>query len=897
MNDRRQRSTIESNLRFLSVVALALFAALILALVLVQHSLVASHRTLEAVVVPAQQDLGRLDSAIAGMFERQARVSSTTSSKQLQALSDRTGLQSELDRAPAQLETHLSTAGDNASARNARARATQMAPAIHAFLAADDELFASVAHYHALREDFARRLTEAQGGLRGLTEQAAAISGVVQLNYIVLLRQVARDPSDARVHEVVFGDARAQLRCVEDLANAALDLSALSGRIGLAPDGDALNSIAANEIAQNRQRIVDRLDDLAELTAHDAQLAERAAALRVRFDFLTAAIGDEKRNDSLLSIRRAIVLEQRHAAEVRETSAQRAAQLTADVGVLQDAANALTAESSQHAHLTAIATRLGVFLLAAVGIGASLLGARRVRASVGELREQNQRLEQLRDELTHVNANLEGQVAERTKSLAQRERSLQLVLDSTGDGLLSVTLDGMVQAERSRAASAWLGETKGSPEPVWSLFHPDDPSAALALRMSFEQLVEDLLPFELSAEQMPKRLQRDGLTLDLAWKPVVEEGTMKRVLVVAHDITERLEAENAEREAKELQDLVGSVLRDKAGFSEGVNDARSLLHVMASVDDPEVMRRALHTLKGNMAMFGFHELAAGCHELEGLLAETGERVTTEQVASLREQLDATLLRVKDVVGSDFLSLVEVRDRDLDRLMRALEQRYDHAALLAFVTSWRDESVESVLRRLGAQATRIAANVGKELDVVVDDGGARVPTGELRTFWSGLIHAVRNAVDHGIETPDERLAAGKPARGRLTLRASAEGRTFTLQVEDDGRGIDFGALGAAAKRHGLPAATHDDLIEAMFTDGVTTKSEVTSISGRGVGMTALRHACNDLGGSLEVDSQTGTGTRLTFHFPLSRLPASALLPSASRIKAANDTGALERVEGA
>jgi two-component system chemotaxis sensor kinase CheA len=454
---------------------------------------------------------------------------------------------------------------------------------------------------------------------------------------------------------------------------------------------------------------------------------------------------------------------------------------------------------------------------------------------------------------------------------------LQLVLDSTGDGLLSVTLDGIVQAERSRAASVWFGEANAAtPETIWSLLHPDDQPAALAVRVAFEQLAQDWLPFELSADQMPKQLQCGDRTLELAWKAVHEDGVMKRVLVIGRDVTEQREAERAEREAKEIQDLVGSVLRDKAAFTAAVNDARDLLQAIASVEDSDTMRRALHTLKGNMAMFGFHGLAASCHELESALAEPADRPTQSQVATLRDQLEATLQRMKDVVGTDFLSLIEVCDRDVDRLMHALEAGFDRAAILKFVASWRDESVEAVLRRFAAQASRIATSLGKEVEVIMEDGGARVPSGELRAFWGGLVHAVRNAVDHGIETPDERVAAGKPRRGRLILRVSAEAHVLTVRVEDDGRGLDFDALRSAAQRKGLPTATREDLIEAMFMDGVTTKSEVTSLSGRGVGMAALRETCQALGGTIDVDSGAGTGTRLTCRVPLSRVSMVTLV---------------------
>jgi two-component system, chemotaxis family, sensor kinase CheA len=859
MNDRATKSSIEYNLRFLSAVALGVFTALILALVLVQHSLVASQKTLANVVVPAQQNLGRLDSAVAGMFERQARISSSTGSRQLEALRDRSALQSELEGA-----------GEHAR---------EMAPAIRDFLASDDELYASIARYHGLHEDFAHKLTDAQSALRGLTEQAAAIAGVVQLKSVILLRRLASDPEGTMVREVVSGDARAQQQSVEDLANAALDLSALSGRIGLAPDVDALNSIAANEIAQNRQRIADRLEDLADLTAAESELSERVEALRKRFGDLTTAIGDEKRPDSLISIRRAIVLEQRHAAEVRDASAMRARKLSADVKVLQDAANAIAASSSKRAGLTANITGVGVFLLAALGVAASVLGARRVRTSVGDLRAQNRHLEQLRDELTNVNAGLEGQVAERTKALLTRERALQLVLDSTGDGLLSVGLDGRVQAERSRAASVWFGEPESPAKPIWALVG-GDAHAELSAQVSYEQLVEGFLPFEVACAQMPKRVERQGRAIELAWKPVVEDGAMKRVLVVARDITEQLEAEKVEQEASELRDLVGSVLRDKGGFTDGVNDARALLSVLASGSDSETLRRALHTLKGNAAMFGFHGLAASCHAMESELAETGGDISADQVRRLREQLEASLRRMQDVFGDDFLGLIEVHERDLERLMGGLRDRYDHAALLGFVTTWKDEAIEPVLKRLATQANRIAKDLEKELDVQVDSAGVRLPPQRLRLFWAALVHAVRNAVDHGVEAPEERLAAGKPSRGRLLLKARTDAEVLTLQVEDDGRGIDFDALGEAAIRKGLPATTRQELVEAMFADGVTTKAEVTSLSGRGVGMAALRQACVDVGGEMDVASTPGHGTCLTFRFPMNRASETTAATSAA-----------------
>jgi chemotaxis protein histidine kinase CheA len=127
--------------------------------------------------------------------------------------------------------------------------------------------------------------------------------------------------------------------------------------------------------------------------------------------------------------------------------------------------------------------------------------------------------------------------------------------------------------------------------------------------------------------------------------------------------------------------------------------------------------------------------------------------------------------------------------------------------------------------------------------------------------------VRNALDHGIEPVADRLALAKPERGRIVLRTKplpASG--FVVELEDDGRGIDFEAVGRAALRKGLPAKTRADLVTAMFHDGITTREEASELSGRGVGLAAVASSCKAAGGNIEVDSEGGKGTCFRFSFP-------------------------------
>lgn len=134
------------------------------------------------------------------------------------------------------------------------------------------------------------------------------------------------------------------------------------------------------------------------------------------------------------------------------------------------------------------------------------------------------------------------------------------------------------------------------------------------------------------------------------------------------------------------------------------------------------------------------------------------------------------------------------------------------------------------------------------------------------------HLVRNAVDHGLESSAERLQAGKSPAGSLLLRTVVRSDEFVVEIEDDGRGIDWRKLKERALRAGLPTESRTDLVDALFADGISTKDGVTDVSGRGVGMSAVRTACLRSGGRVRVFSEPGEGTRFQFTWPASVLSA-------------------------
>jgi two-component system chemotaxis sensor kinase CheA len=146
----------------------------------------------------------------------------------------------------------------------------------------------------------------------------------------------------------------------------------------------------------------------------------------------------------------------------------------------------------------------------------------------------------------------------------------------------------------------------------------------------------------------------------------------------------------------------------------------------------------------------------------------------------------------------------------------------------------------------------------------------------------LLHLVRNAVSHGLESPAERVAAGKPAEAKIDLRAAATGDTIVIEVEDDGRGIDTQAVLARAQRLGLaggPTKTDSAaLLEVLCLPGFSTRDEADRSSGRGVGMDVVRRAVEELGGTLTLHTELGRGSRFVIQLPLTLAITDALIVS-------------------
>jgi two-component system chemotaxis sensor kinase CheA len=191
-------------------------------------------------------------------------------------------------------------------------------------------------------------------------------------------------------------------------------------------------------------------------------------------------------------------------------------------------------------------------------------------------------------------------------------------------------------------------------------------------------------------------------------------------------------------------------------------------------------------------------------------------------------------------------------------------------------------VKTVFQRIPRLVRDLARSLGKEVRLVIEGEGIELDKTILEQIGDPLIHVIRNSVDHGIESPDERRAQGKDASGQLTLRARHEAGGVTLEVTDDGRGLNAEALKRKAVEKGLLSAEAADgmseqaAFQLVFLPGLSTAAKVTDVSGRGVGMDVVRSNVQNLNGTIELRSKLEQGTSLLIKLPTSLMISKGIL---------------------
>jgi two-component system chemotaxis sensor kinase CheA len=315
----------------------------------------------------------------------------------------------------------------------------------------------------------------------------------------------------------------------------------------------------------------------------------------------------------------------------------------------------------------------------------------------------------------------------------------------------------------------------------------------------------------------------------------------------------------------------------KAGRLPG----KKLTVVLETAEPLDRVERALSQISdlGTVLIRALEDSAAAAPPATALPA-LGQPTSPEATRTVRvktEVLDGFV----DTVGELLLATARIRevgralpaglrpplDEGVDRLHAIVKEL--HGQLMGV----RMTPLALVTERLPRIARDVARKLGRQVEVEVQGAEIELDRAILEELSDPLLHLLRNAVDHGIEAPHLRLLAGKAATGRITIAARRDRDRVVLEISDDGKGMNPGRLREAAVRRGTlspeqaAALTEREALQLATLPGVSTAEAVTDVSGRGVGLDAVRRSLEAVGGTLELESTRGLGTRVTLRLPL------------------------------
>jgi two-component system chemotaxis sensor kinase CheA len=464
-------------------------------------------------------------------------------------------------------------------------------------------------------------------------------------------------------------------------------------------------------------------------------------------------------------------------------------------------------------------------------------------------------------ELQRYSARLESEVTARTEQI-------RTMLDHVASGFLLIGPDLCVQPGWSKSCESLLDMDDLTGRTFQEVLGwPADRASAFSLAVG--QVFDDVLPEDVTLWEVPKRAALGGRELSLSYSVVRRGGAVDKLLVTIVDVTPQIEAERAARHHERLV----RILTHREAFQLYVNDTRRLVRESEDADpgsDAAFIRRNVHTVKGNSATFGLDEVTAVCHavEDEGLF---DRRALGRITGALRNFLEAN----RSVLAIDpdperNASRSYMMTESLIGTLADKARSKDGSDMERFLAKLRERPANDFVEPMRAAATRLGERLEKDVRFLVVGGEVAIDPVRLAPLLRALPHLVRNAVDHGLEATHER--GDKPASGTVALAFNDRGDSWEITLRDDGRGVDFARVLESARRRGLltveqaECLSPDRALDILTLEGFSTAEQVTDISGRGVGLSAVREAVENLGGTLALDSQPGHGSQFLIRIP-------------------------------
>ena len=529
-------------------------------------------------------------------------------------------------------------------------------------------------------------------------------------------------------------------------------------------------------------------------------------------------------------------------------------------------------------------------------------------ASNEEITAMNQELESSYMEIEKLNADLEMTVLKRTEQLRKSMSSIQTLLNNTDEGFLKFDNSLLIEPEYSRKCEAFFGKRidfNFFPALLFSQEPDQIPFLTDILRGIFSEGSPEKTDILISL--LPEKIIRESRTLALDYRVIFEESASrdvpdtpafdeeglkdyekrKKIMVIIRDISEKLALQNKLEREKELFEKIVKLMANSEDFFE-LRDDYYIFWKRIETQWPSMKRetqetysewikevyRQIHTFKGNFASFGFKHVVKRLHELETTLSASDRPEIKEHVIRNREYaswLEEEMKSVYDYISPEiFNKQIEINEKkkSLKRIRRLLEGSPDEE-MLQEARSLLSDIEQTTFGELFESTKDLVLTTANRLNkalktIEVSGSDVIVDRMRLKPLAKNWIHLFRNILDHAVEEPEKRVRKGKDPYLSITVSARRNRNGLVIEIADDGAGIDQDRIFERAIQKGFVDESDIEkgrltLEDILFMEAFSTKDRPTEISGRGVGLSAVKRAVDEISGEITVSSEKDRGT--------------------------------------
>lgn len=508
------------------------------------------------------------------------------------------------------------------------------------------------------------------------------------------------------------------------------------------------------------------------------------------------------------------------------------------------------------------------------------------------------------------------------RKVLEKTESIKNLLDNAGQGFLTFGIDLLVDENYSLECKTIFNREIES-ENISELIFPCNAEQQQLLQSVISKVLveKDLSKREAYLSLLPEEATINNRQIHIKYKIITTNICVptETVMLILTDITENRMLQTQMEEDRNTMEMIVNIVTNFSDFVDCVHDYNNfctirvfeIINTSYSIEDIIIrLYRAIHTFKGSFSQFGLTNISAYLHQFESDLSSLMNNKNNMSLEDMEvflldyhmlDWLNEDLCILKNVLGDSFFQNTDIVKIDKQKLLEienkilSLMSPIDYNLLIPDVRKLRYKPFNELLKPYAGYLLTLSDRLCKQVNPLVIEGGEfYVDPEKYNSFAKSLGHVFRDIIEYGIEPWDERNKSGKSECGNIKCIAELVDNIIKLKISDDGFGVDVNLIKKTAIEKGfyteeeIRSKSESEVISLIFYDGFSTNCKISDLSGRGIGLSAVKDEIDRLGGSIEVSTSIGLGTQFTFLIPYSSITDLPLISETKFMSSLVDT---------